>query len=581
MNKYKVIKEVSRSGYPIYKVNDYYLHSKYDPIKEAEKVADKYFNKNHVHIIFGHGAGYLTRAIQEKISENEFVVVIEPIEEIAKEVLLDSDKNHKRTLILVGDEISKFRILFSKIVNSYRNRVIICSASNYEKFLPEYYKDILKIVDEEVKINQVNVNTINRYASDWQKNYTLNLFYAFNDVSLKEFFNCINTPLVVAAGGPSLTKQLPLLKKIKDKIILVAAGSTVNTLLKNNIEPDLVITIDGGIANYDHFKSVFLNDSEIIYSLSHHHLILDHFNKRSISFLNEVDFEIQPYAEYMLDRKMTVLPPRPSVANSALDISYKLTTGPIVLIGQDLAYTNDQTHAEANKNFKKIDDDYKKQRNMVRAEGYNGEIVWTDYGFLSMKKNFEEYIEKLDDKERVFNATEGGIKLRGYQQITFDDFVGRFVSDRKKERLSNLSSFTNRSLEDWNGFLERVNQEIKTHNRVKQLLQKGQKALKRNSLKTAFEPRVIKQLDLVDRELKPLYGKGMVSFITKPILLDIFNDYLPKENETSEETYNRVYSRSFDLYSRLEKSAEESKAYFIELKEKIETKIKMMEREIV
>jgi hypothetical protein len=54
---------------------------------------------------------------------------------------------------------------------------------------------------------------------------------------------------------------------------------------------------------------------------------------------------------------------------------------------------------------------------------------------------------------------------------------------------------------------------------------------------------------------------------------------LPKENETEKETYQRVYARSMDLYSRLQKAATESKSYFIRLKEKIKNKIISMDKE--
>lgn len=87
-----------------------------------------------------------------------------------------------------------------------------------------------------------------------------------------------------------------------------------------------------------------------------------------------------------------------------------ITTGPIALIGQDLAYTENLTHANNNKNQKSVDDSYFKKRNAFQVEGYFDDLVMTDYVFYSMKNSFEQIHKKIKHSASIFNCTEGGLK---------------------------------------------------------------------------------------------------------------------------------------------------------------------------
>jgi hypothetical protein len=578
IKEYEIIEETAKSGHRIHKVNNYYLHSKYNPIREAAKLVERHYKKNHLHILFGIGSGYIAKALSEKMTEEEFLIIVEPIESLADEQM-GKENQLERCIIIKGEDQELFEKIYEPFGNTFGKRISVICSPNYDKISQDYYHNILKIVKDRIYIQQVNINTIKYFSKEWQKNFTLNLFYAYDDVPLKYWEHIYDVPVVVASGGPSLTKQIPLLKKVRNHIFLISSGSTVNSLLKHDIEPDFVVTIDGGINNYRHFETIELKQAKLIYALSNHEKIRERLNRRSFVFIANKDDDIKTYAQKILNKEIDSILGGASVANFALNIAYMISSGPVALIGQDLAYTDNKTHAEHNKNFKKIDETYIKERGMFYTEGYYGDQVLTDYPFFTMKHNFEKLIQTFSQPERIYNCTEGGIKLEGYQQIPFQEFCERYVDTNKSVPMFNIDSYPHKDVQEWKEFLMRVENEIKLHDKVKRLVEEAVLLLKRNVSDTAFDAKILKKLDKIDEQLKPIFAEGMMSLIAQPIILDTFNDYLPKENETEKETYQRVYARSMDLYSRLQEAAIDSKSYFIQLKEKVKNKIISMDKE--
>jgi hypothetical protein len=577
MKDYEIIEEIAKSGHRIHKINNYYLHSKYDPLREAERFVAHHYKKNHLHILFGIGSGYIAKALSEKMSENEFLIIVEPLEKLVN-IQLNNENTFERTIIVKNRRFEDFEKLCDASMDRFSNRVQIICSPNYDKLFPNDYKKILSIIRDLIYVQKVNENTIKTFSKEWQRNFILNLFYAFDDIPFKALECYFNVPVIVASGGPSLTKQIPLLKKVRNHVLLISSGSTINTLLNYNIEPDFVVTIDGNINNYKHFESIELKKTKIIYSLSHHEKILEKINRRSIFFASSVHPELKPYAEKLLNKEVPNILGGASVATFALSIAYMISSEPVALIGQDLAYTDNKTHAEYNKNFKKIDEMYIKERGMFYTEGYYGDQILTDYAFLGMKHNFEKLLQTFSQPERIYNCTEGGVKIEGYQQISFQEFCDRYVDTNKNVPIFDIDSYPYRDIQEWKKFLIRIENEIKLHDKVKCLAEEAVLLLKRNVSDTAFDAKILKKLDKIDEQLKLIFDEGMMSLIAQPIVLDTFNNYLPKENETEKETYQRVYARSMDLYSRLQEAAIDSKSYFMRLKEKIKNKIISMDK---
>lgn len=528
-----------KTGIETMKVNGYFLHSKYDPIREANEFAKKNYRPGHVHILFGYGKGYFVEALLNEFKSNENLIVIEPIlttSGLDKEGIVFIQSN---SIDEIAEEVNKYSQMF--VLNNVH---IICSP-NYDKIFQNLYKELLIKLKERVSINRININSINKMAHEWQRNYLYNIKNAIHDHSIHVLHKYTNSPVVIASGGPSLTKQIPLLKKIRDKVLLIVSGSTVNTLLKENIEPDYVVSIDSQEVNYNHFKDLKLKHAKLIYSMFNHYKIRESFYNDAFYFVQKNEKALASHLNNIVHTKVEGIYGGESVANYAFTIANYISSGPIALIGQDLAYTDNKSHAENNKHFKMITEEDIIKRGMFYTEGYYGDKVLTDSAFLAMKESFERLIKTIPVNENIFNCTEGGAKIHHFKQIPFKQFIETFVTDH-----ISTESYKKEIIEvNNNEIIQLFNNELEILKKIKRLVVENLSLISSNKYNTHFSENILKKMDRNDKEIEEKRNKTSLQVIMGPLNIAILKNYTPKNNETPQEAYSRVVEQNRALYN--------------------------------
>jgi len=534
----------SKNGEETLKINEYFVHSKYNPNKEAEQLIHRQYTPHHTHIIFGYGCGYVVDALLKRRSFEETIIVIDPLFDSRT---LRPERKSSNLFLLDSTAISMLELYINKIAANTRVAFKIICTSNYEKVFPKEYKELLKkIVDIQYK-NRTNDYTLIRYAKEWQRNFIENLRNLNKDCTIERLHKQYNCPIVIASGGPSLTKQIPLLKKYRNNLILISAGSTTNSLLSNDIEPDYVVTIDGGEPNYNHFKQLNFKNAEIIYCMQNHYKVRKSFSQRGYIIGTESFDELSMYLEKEFNLKFPALEYGGSVAHAAFNIAHYISSGPIALIGQDLAYTDNLTHAANNKYAREIDEAFIKEREAFQVEGYYGEPVWTNPVLQSMKLDFEALITVRKPDVPYFNCTEGGVKINGFEQMTFEDFFKKFAGDKVISKVTKVND-TSLQLD----VHDKLKQILINLNELKELLIKGLTIVKKIESLNQIDQKALKKLDSIDKKVNKLLVKIPMEPMTNSITIDILNHYLPIENETTTETYKRVNKQTKALYTQLQ-----------------------------
>ncbi|MGA3600109.1 motility associated factor glycosyltransferase family protein [Lysinibacillus agricola] len=526
----------SKTGDETIKINNMLIHSKYNPLREAEQICQKKINNNQLNIVFGIGNGFLYDALLNAEISKDKVLFIEPLEQL---------KKNRYTLysIIYGHKAQEVEQEITERLMNFSNEVNIICTPNYDKIFAEEYIALLKLIKEIQNKNIIYKNTITKFADLWQENIIRNLLYSYNSSNLSKLEKTTSKPIVVASGGPSLTKQIPLLKNIRDLVILIASGSTIHTLIKNEIEPDYIISIDGGMINYErHFKNLNLKYAELIFSLTSKYEIQQKFTNRKFAFY---DNEVSAYSSVL--KQIGFCLPRikggGSVAHYALSIARYISDGPIALIGQDLAYTNNRTHAEGNKNMREIDREYIENRGLVEVEGYDGGIVLTDYAFLTMRDNFEEIMREIDQPSTIYNCTEGGIKIGGMEQKSFEAFCNDI--SKCKSTIKNTIASSEYNVDNYIGTMRKEKGKYKE---IVIILKTAERLLESTVASKEFPTSTLKKLDIIDSKFKQLLETTLISSVKDPIVMRIMTQYNQKENETHDESYARIYFQQKDLY---------------------------------
>lgn len=528
---------VSKKGTPTLKVNGLYLHSRYDVDLEAEKFVRENLKINRIHILFGNGLGYITEKFLESFSGNEKLIVIEPILEI-KNKLSNNKLEYININGLSEEEIEK---KLRNLIPADKS-VHFCCSPNYDKVCPQSFKFVLKMIKKYISLQFVDSNTINRMSNEWQRNYYYNLIHTCNGKTIEKFKNCTTLPIVIASGGPSLIKQIEHIKAYRKKMILIAAGSTINSLLAYDIDPDIVVSIDSQEVNYNHFKDSKFKKTKLFFGMTNHYMIPNSFDE-SYCFLGYTNMEYQKHFENLMGFNIPIIYAGGSVANFALAIAGYMTTGPIALIGQDLAYTDNKTHARANKHYKELSEDELMNPKYVLTEGYYGEEVTTDYTFLAMKQNFENIIDFVV-KNKVYNCTEGGVKIRGASQVDFSDFCATNLLDDADIR-ENKYQFTRTEIED---IIAKLNREIQYLNNIKKYAQDNLNLLRKAKVSETLSGSIIKKMGSNDNNIEKYSSYCALETILGPMNITLNKSFAGSVNETENEKFDRIIKKNEFMY---------------------------------
>lgn len=293
---------------------------------------------------------------------------------------------------------------------------------NYENMFPEQTVLFAKMCRDQSQFEYVNRNTQVKFSSVLAKNLLANLKHLVYAYKTIQYAGKIprEVPGIVVAAGPSLNKNIKELKKAKGKAFIIATDTAMKPLLKEGIVPDMFAIVDGK-KPIDLVNETMAQKIPLLTSVVAASDILE-FHKGKKIFCNE---GIQLADEILNHSKVPYSPMDigGSVATHAFTFLYMIGIKTVILVGQDLAYTNNRSHADGT--FKERMPEVDTSR-FVMVDGNYEEKVPTSSDFKLYLEWFEKYIAGFQNENpdfRVINATEGGAKIKGAEIDTLKETI--------------------------------------------------------------------------------------------------------------------------------------------------------------
>ena len=428
--------EMGKKGYLTLHTQDaigsFYLHSPYDPIHEANQISTKELNdpKINVVVIVGFGLGYLAEEVLKICAPQTQVIIVEPRSDILITALtcraFDSFLSDSRVTFILDSDTKKAAVKTSKKLgfDKLKNWKILTSQAQ-TRLNQIYLKSYLDHLGACINQNVSSFSTSMNLSSYFLKNTVANLDATAESPGVNLFADCWkNRPAVIVAAGPSLNKQLPVLRANQDKLLIVAVDKTWPILKAAGIKPHIVVAIDPRRpCSCDEppedvwFLTVGSCNPEVVHSVS---------QQRIISYGNPVHEKI---FQHIIGER-GVLHTGGSVATNAFSFARLMGASPLIMIGQDLAYTGGASHASGYLWPKTLDEAKGARGDGFREiEGYYGDRVQVDRQLDSYRKWYEDFIATFPN-ELIINATEGGAKIVGATQQTFSDACQQFAENQ-------------------------------------------------------------------------------------------------------------------------------------------------------
>lgn len=427
------IEDASKGGQiVIYNDNgtDIYLNSKYNPENEALKYMAETFELQDgaLLFVFGLSNGYYIRTHFENAKNNTRCIIFEPSKDIFEQVILHIDISDiissDKVLLILKDVNTE---VFSTIAGSWLDmgnrefNKIIVAPKYIDLFREEYEEFRHNCVDMYEKLFIIT-NTALDMGKKIAKNEIYNMAFLEGSRSgayLKNKF-VKDMPAIIVSAGPSLDKNMHLINEAKGKALIIAVDTAVAKLMQRGIKPDAVISIDGekpvelfnvaGIEEIPFFAEIGTNSD-----------VLEFVKPKDLFFIS-ADSVIWQDMFKQAGSGISDMESGLSVATEAIAAVISWGIKKIILIGQDLAFTDSRTYVgEEQTKFDEDSWDY------THVKDIHGEdvLIQKDY-YIYLK--WMENVASVNSDVEFIDATEGGAIKKNFTYMTFKEAIDKYCT---------------------------------------------------------------------------------------------------------------------------------------------------------
>ena len=373
-------------------------------------------------IMYGLGLTHHVAELIQLNSELNFYIIEPDIDiflETLKIINIEKLLEHPQIkLFEVGDSKQQFND-FAYLANLYslRRRVhaFIPYYSNLDKKkMSEFYE----FVYGALSATMIQIGFENTFGTLPYLNSIRNIEYLYKSHNLNilknQFEGC--AALVVGAG-PSLEHDIQKIKAVKDNVLIIAAGTSIQTLLHYGLEPHLIVSMDPGEANGRAFSNVDIGNIPLVFVNQIYTEILECHPVRNYHAYFTGDGVLQ----YLLgDMELSpILRTNLSVSGTATQVAYYLGAKTIIYTGQDLSFPNKQYYSKGAKHFSEEKLNSLMTSRQLTVENVSGGTNETNQSMILTLEDIEKLIEDISDVKFI-NCSSLGAKIKGADFIPFD-----------------------------------------------------------------------------------------------------------------------------------------------------------------
>lgn len=409
-----------------------YLHSSYNPGAEAARFIDQHPEiGNHQHVFFyGVGLGYHIQECVKRYPDVSFSIY-EPNATVFEYFLsvfdLQQWKNQLKNVYLEDKSGATFYNL-KHFTQNIKKEVLIVVWPSYERIFQDETNKFVETFRDTVFSRRAYMRASTVFAKRITINNIINLSKVVQTPDIltdgAEFFR--GKPAVIVAAGPSLDLEYDNLRYIKENGLayIVSVGSAINSLIKQGIYPDAAATYDGSVKNATVFQQVVekeISDIPLLFGTTVGFETLENYPGRLFHFFVERD-TIAPYFLRRKDnREIGTVKGYKTISTITLQLLSKLGCNPIILVGQNFAYTQTQQYA---KGIDYINPELKKEekKDLTTVVDVDGNETLTSRTLDMMRHEMQELIASLEET-KVINTTKGGARIEGAPYVPLDQVI--------------------------------------------------------------------------------------------------------------------------------------------------------------
>ncbi len=558
--KREYLAETTKTGDPTVSFGGKYIHSRYNPSSEADKIIRSSFTPGFDCWVFGgFGLGYHIESYLRCSDEGAAVVVEPDVDLFIKAVELRDLSEilmSGRVILIVGTDADS--VVTSLNMFQFEKIKFFQMRSEYLINM-EYFDSLQKSVASYVARKEINNNTLIRFGKMWVKNLCRNL-KVFSDSPgidlLKNRFK--NIPALILAGGPGLDRELSMLKKYREKCIIIAVDTSMSACLRSGVEPDFLVIVDPQYWNFRHLDRCRSGRTVIVSEPSTYSGVFRGKGRRYV-FGSSVFPLGRIYEDKTYHRGK--IGAGGSVSTTAWDFARIAGCSPVIFAGLDLSYPSKMTHFRGSffehrshtfsyrlNPAAKMDFTLLNDAVLIKDTDNEGNPVFTDNRLVIYRKWFEE--QHKIHSIKTLTLSEQGIRIEGIS-LTDRNYIKSLPDSREKIEsiLENISDLFDSRNEDREVYREITIKIISLLKDLKGISDKGNEmCIEFLSSDGSSNHELLKELDSIDRMLLEGEARDLAGFLLQEVSRRILTD----EKETD---LRGSVIKSMEIYINLSESA--------------------------
>lgn len=438
----------SAKGEPnFYKEKDgkrFYLHSKENIAIEARQ----WFSMHDLTdvdwlIVYGIGLGFYYKELKSwlKSSLNHHLIFIEDDLEVIKHFLETEDANEilKDSQVelhyLETQDRSSQGVVKDLIQKFTYQSVRFASLISYEKEKASEFSSFKHFLELQLFRYQTNVGEYLERGASFFSNFYKNLFQYPESLNGNKFVGKFkNIPAIICGAGPSLEKNVEVLRQLKDKALIFAGGTAMNALNAFGINPHFGFGVDPFPAQFTRLLMNTAFETPFFYRnrMNFHGAQMIHGPK--LYYPGATGYPLAKWFDDQLGLSTPALDEGCNVINMSLSIAKELGCNPIICVGVDLAYSSGKSYSPGIE-MSAIHDPKEHlitktpQEELILKNDIYGEPVFTLWKWMSESAWFS-YFTVLNPDITLINSTEGGIGFAKVPNIPLQTVSDLFLEQQ-------------------------------------------------------------------------------------------------------------------------------------------------------
>lgn len=418
-----------------------YIHSKYDPQREAATFIEQFANEvlsKYKHIIFyGVGLGYhieefINRYSPEKIS------IYEPNPEIFYSFVshndLSSSKWRALENIFVETKPEDSIRFIQNFISYSTEELLFVVLPSYTRLFKENYEDFSQNFKKIIKDKRASLRTNFAFQKRWIINSMINFKEVLStpNILLEKKGQFKGMTAILVAAGPSLNDEIENLRYIKENGLayIFSVGSAVNTLIHNDIYPHAACTYDPTAFNQNVFKTIKekgIKEIPMIFGSSVGYETPKNYPGAKYHMITSQDTVASYFLKIRNDEAISIVQDAPSIAVITLQLLHMLGFTNIILVGQNLGYRGKERYSEGIFYSRELTE--KEIERGIWVKDVYGHEILTNESFNSMRKQMERYIKLLPDIN-VINTTKSGANIEGAKFVELEEIIETALKEK-------------------------------------------------------------------------------------------------------------------------------------------------------